>query len=425
MSDSRYAPTAALVLPGFSALALGAALSTLQAAADLLDQPYLLGPRVLSLTGGLVAGSAGLRAGSEPLRTHQPWGLVVVVGQDAHVDIGFDGADLDQGDTQRLVIALRELAGTGCALCASGSAISLMAQAGLLDGRRAACPWSSADALQAEFPAVLWTTQLWASAAGALTAGPWAGSSAGLSAGPSTAPSTGPSAERAGGILTATSGAALVDALVAWLGARHGEHLLPDLAPLLGLERGRAAAEPQPKPGRLSQTASPKLRDALALMEANLGEPLPTEDVARLCGVSRRQLERLFKRHLDTLPSRHYLELRLQRARRLLLQSGQSILQVGLSCGFSSGPHFSNAYKARFGRTPRDERAPGATLAIAPAAPTALAALAALAAAIAPAAATAVTAATAPPAVDDPLPTASVSSPGENPSCPHDRGEGA
>ena len=407
MSDSRYAPTAALVLPGFSALALGAALSTLQAAADLLDQPYLLGPRVLSLTGGLVAGSAGLRAGSEPLRTHQPWGLVVVVGQDAHVDIGFDGADLDEGDTQRLVLALRELAGTGCALCASGSAISLMAQSGLLDGRRAACPWSSADALQAEFPAVLWTTQLWASAAGV----PSAGSSAGASAGPS--------AERAGGILTATSGAALVDALVAWLGARHGEHLLPDLAPLLGLERGRAAAEPQPKPGRLSQTASPKLRDALALMEANLGEPLPTEDVARLCGVSRRQLERLFKRHLDTLPSKHYLELRLQRARRLLLQSGQSILQVGLSCGFSSGPHFSNAYKARFGRTPRDERAPGATLA-ATSATSATSDLATSATS-----ATLATLATDLPAVDSPPPTAPVPSPGETPSCPHDRGEGA
>jgi len=91
-------------------------------------------------------------------------------------------------------------------------------------------------------------------------------------------------------------------------------------------------------------------------MEANLAEPLPTEEVARLVGVSRRQLERLFKQHLDSLPSRHYLELRLARAQRLLQQSSQSILQIGLSSGFSSGPHFSNAYKAHFGHTPRDER---------------------------------------------------------------------
>ena len=67
-------------------------------------------------------------------------------------------------------------------------------------------------------------------------------------------------------------------------------------------------------------------------------------------------LERLFKQHLDTLPSRHYLALRLARAQRLLQQSSQSILQIGLSSGFASGPHFSNAYKTHFGHTPRDER---------------------------------------------------------------------
>jgi transcriptional regulator GlxA family with amidase domain len=91
-------------------------------------------------------------------------------------------------------------------------------------------------------------------------------------------------------------------------------------------------------------------------MEANIGEPLSTEDIARLVGVSRRQLERLFRQHLDALPARWYLELRLERARRLLRESAQSILQIGLSCGFASAPHFSNAYRSHFGRTPRDER---------------------------------------------------------------------
>ena len=52
-------------------------------------------------------------------------------------------------------------------------------------------------------------------------------------------------------------------------------------------------------------------------------------------GLARRQLERLFKQHLDALPSRYYADLRLQRARRLLQHSGQSILQIGLACGFA------------------------------------------------------------------------------------------
>jgi transcriptional regulator GlxA family with amidase domain len=76
-----------------------------------------------------------------------------------------------------------------------------------------------------------------------------------------------------------------------------------------------------------------------------------------LVGVSRRQLERLFRQHMDTFPSRYYLELRLKHARRQLKQTTQSILQVGLACGFTSGPHFSTTYRNYFGYTPREERA--------------------------------------------------------------------
>ena len=85
------------------------------------------------------------------------------------------------------------------------------------------------------------------------------------------------------------------------------------------------------------------------------GEHSLTE-IAQLAGVSRRQLERLFKQYLGSLPSRYYLELRLQRARQLLRDTNHSIVQVGLMCGFSSGSHFSTAFGALFGKTPREER---------------------------------------------------------------------
>ena len=91
-------------------------------------------------------------------------------------------------------------------------------------------------------------------------------------------------------------------------------------------------------------------------MEANIEEPLATDDIANLVGISRRQLERQFKQYLGSVPSRYYLELRLQRARQLLLDTNHSIVQVGLMCGFSSGSHFSTAYGALFGITPREER---------------------------------------------------------------------
>lgn len=100
----------------------------------------------------------------------------------------------------------------------------------------------------------------------------------------------------------------------------------------------------------------PRLQQALALMDTHLEEPLSTEQIAQLTHLSRRHLERLFRRHLDTVPARYYLQLRLQRARELLCNTQRSIIQIGLECGFSSGPHFSSAYKNHFQLTPRDER---------------------------------------------------------------------
>lgn len=155
---------------------------------------------------------------------------------------------------------------------------------------------------------------------------------------------------------SAAAGIAPIELLIRWFGTRHGERVKLQMLAHFGLDRLRQEQEHQADAGSERAGSSTRLAEALALMQANLAEPLSTEDIANLVGVSRRQLERLFKQHLDALPARWYLELRLQRAQQLLLQSSQSILQVGLSCGFASGAHFSNAYRSYFGRTPRDER---------------------------------------------------------------------
>ncbi len=135
--------------------------------------------------------------------------------------------------------------------------------------------------------------------------------------------------------LSAAGGTASLDMTIAWLGLVHGERFAQRLLAHFGLERLRARDSGSRAASAARLGGSPKLVEAVALMEANIGEPL---------------------RHLDALPARWYLELRLERARRLLQESAQSVLQIGLSCGFSSAPHFSNAYRSHFGRTPRDER---------------------------------------------------------------------
>ncbi|AVR94850.1 GlxA family transcriptional regulator [Pseudoduganella armeniaca] len=157
--------------------------------------------------------------------------------------------------------------------------------------------------------------------------------------------------------LSCCGGAASVDFALTLIDALFGSNVQAAVKETLCIERVRSADERQ----RVALQArfgalQPKLSEAVTLMEANIEEPLSTDDIANLVGLSRRQLERLFKQYLGSLPSRYYLELRLQRARQLLLETNHSIVQVGLMCGFSSGSHFSTAFGTLFGNTPREER---------------------------------------------------------------------
>ncbi len=101
---------------------------------------------------------------------------------------------------------------------------------------------------------------------------------------------------------------------------------------------------------------APVLYEAVQLMEANIEEPLTTDDIASHLDISRRQLERLFKKHLEAVPSKYYAQIRLEMARQLLLSSNISVTEIALRCGFSSGAHFSTAYRSLYGITPSEER---------------------------------------------------------------------
>ncbi|MBH9552244.1 GlxA family transcriptional regulator [Inhella gelatinilytica] len=302
------------LLPGFSLQALAGVHDALTAANELLDDCQY---ELRLLGGGLVAATGGARVAtvSPDLEADAPWAAAFLLGSPSALEEG-----PVVREWQRLC---RRWAAQGAVLAGVDGGASVLASLGLLDGQRACASWALLDTLAHRHPGVAWAQGLWEISLD----GRW---------------------------LTAAGGGAALDLTAAWLVQRHGERLGPELAWALGVRgfRGRDERQRALEP----RANHPKLAEALALMEANLGEPLPTEDIARLVGVSRRQLERVFKQHLGVLPLRHYLDLRLQRARRLLQQSSQSILQIGLSCGFSSGPHFSNAYRAHFGHTPRDER---------------------------------------------------------------------
>ncbi|MGH8136290.1 MAG: helix-turn-helix domain-containing protein, partial [Steroidobacteraceae bacterium] len=72
--------------------------------------------------------------------------------------------------------------------------------------------------------------------------------------------------------------------------------------------------------------------------------------------LSRRQIERLFRRYLNSVPKQYYLKMRLRRARELLLQTALPIMDITTCCGFQSPPHFSKCYRKQFGHPPSAER---------------------------------------------------------------------
>src|SRR6202022_4131041 len=92
------------------------------------------------------------------------------------------------------------------------------------------------------------------------------------------------------------------------------------------------------------------------LMEQNIEKPMPLDEIASATELSRRQIERLFKRHLNCVPKRYYLQMRLRRARELLLQTSMPIIDITTACGFQSPPHFSRCYRTQFGCPPSAER---------------------------------------------------------------------
>jgi AraC family transcriptional regulator, glycine betaine-responsive activator len=97
---------------------------------------------------------------------------------------------------------------------------------------------------------------------------------------------------------------------------------------------------------------------AAQLMEENIEKPLSLDEIAAATDLSRRQIERLFKRHLNCVPKRYYLQMRLRRARELLLHTPMPIIDVTTACGFRSTTHFSRCYHSLFGYPPSAERHP-------------------------------------------------------------------
>jgi transcriptional regulator GlxA family with amidase domain len=303
-----------LLVPQFSMIAFTAAVEPLRLA-NRLSGKALYEWVLVSADGLPVQASNGIEL--KPARS-------IANADDLDVIMVCSGLDVHTFRDRAVLSWLRRRDRQGADIGAICTGAHLLAVAGLLDGYRCTIHWENLPSFAESFPDIDVSSELF---------------------------------EIDRKRFTCSGGTAALDMMLNVIAMQHGHELAAAVADQFIHERIRDRHDHQriSLPARLG-VRHPKLLSVIELMEQNLEEPLSRAQLATSAGLSTRQLERLFRKYLGRSPARYYLELRLNKARLLLLQTNMSVIDVALACGFVSASHFSKCYRDFFGRTPRRER---------------------------------------------------------------------
>ncbi|MFG3706481.1 GlxA family transcriptional regulator [Micromonospora sp. NPDC047670] len=229
-----------------------------------------------------------------------------------------------------VVAHVRRLAALARRTASVCTGATVLAAAGLLDGRRATTHWHYAEVLARRYPSVHVDPR--------------------------------PIFIRDGHVATSAGVTSALDLTLALVTEDHG----PDLARVVA----QALVTYLQRPGNQAQMsvfAAPNpdhvlVREAVAYVAAHLATTLDTATLARHCGVSTRQLHRLFVEHLGTPPGRFVRRTRLDTAARLLSTTGHPMGMIARWCGFTSLETLRQAFVAQYGVSPSQYRAVSSTL---------------------------------------------------------------
>ena len=227
-------------------------------------------------------------------------------------------------DRRDVLAELRRLARHGTSLGGLCTGAYLLARAGLLDGHRCTLHWENVAGFTEDFPELECTGELF---------------------------------EIDRDRFTAAGGTAPLDMMLHVVAMQQSQDLAIRVSEYLIHERIRSPHDHQRMTLRARLRVShPRLLETVALMEEALETPRSLDEIAADVGISKRQIERLFRTYLDCTPARYYVEMRLRRARTLLEQTSMTVTDIGIACGFVSASHFSRTYRDFFGHSPRKER---------------------------------------------------------------------
>ncbi len=99
-----------------------------------------------------------------------------------------------------------------------------------------------------------------------------------------------------------------------------------------------------------------QLRQIFDYIDAHLDQNIKLENLAHLLDLSQFHFSRLFKQSVGSSPPQYLIEQRIERAKQLLKQSNQSILDIALNCGYNSHSHLSKQFRQVTGMSPKAYR---------------------------------------------------------------------
>ncbi|MDW4548929.1 GlxA family transcriptional regulator [Defluviimonas sp. D31] len=230
------------------------------------------------------------------------------------------GIHVQDHTTPAVLNYLRRERASGSQIGAICSGAYVLAKAGFLDGVETAIHWEFHDLFAEKFPAVPLVRNVFVANQK---------------------------------FVTASGGTAAADLMLHLIARDHGTGLATAVADQMVYNAVREGSAAQ----RVSLQSRHGMRNthltrAIQLMEDNIEDPLAPCEIAEELGISTRQLERLFGKYLNTSPKRYVVEMRLHRARNLIVQTEESIAQIAMACGFNSTSHFSKVFRSHFGISP-------------------------------------------------------------------------
>lgn len=298
-----------LVLSDSSMMCLSSVIDPLRAANRLSRLP-LFKWKIVSPNGEAIKLSCGLEIkADEALSIEDKGDLLFVIA----------GFDHEQHTTTKHLKTLRQIASKFNTICAIEAGTWVLAKAGIIRHQHVTTHWEDTEKLSDKYPNLDVRNERYVID---------------------------------GNIWSSGGASPTLDMVLHYLRITQNKSLAIDVASVFIYDDANSATDAQTiSLGRLQQH-EPRLSDAIRIMEANLEETVTTLVIAKRVQLSVRMLELLCKKHLGISPGNYYLRLRLQAARKMVLDSNLSILEIALRSGFKSQSALSRAFMKRYGSSP-------------------------------------------------------------------------